>query len=390
MTAIDAKIRQRYNTIMSRISFILVALVYLCVSSFNALAATIRPNPQQSKEIEFIGVIETGDAANLEQLLAQLPKTSGQASVYFDSSDGSLNEALKIGQVLRHHLARNGQSCIGACAWAFMGGAEPGRFYEVEAGRYIYPGAKLAFRGLIRTTGQQLSRIETSRLFAYLGEMDVEREWLLHILRTEPDAVLPVETVGHLLLLDIKLAARPAIDLSLEEQAINICNHVTGWQRLLYTHYTTSEDLDGPNDLGGDGRAREVTPVEAKRAALEQIWQWRASYAQEKFPGDQAVPTMIRSALDSSDTKEVERLYDDLMNLGLPLVDTSVGTTFVVDGWNTVGAGFYTEGCLINIDDEHLDRVQAVLLQRGGMFAPPVDPSAHGYLFRFDRNFKII
>lgn len=363
----------------------MVALVGLADLSHGATIS--QPDSKRPDEIRFAGTIEGGEASVLEKFLAKLqaqkPVATGWlASIYFDSDGGDLGEALRVGTMLRKYKARSvvegGKSCIDACAWAFLGGSAIDPRGETVSGRYLYPGAKLVFWGLTRDDETRFHGfVEMADVFAYADAMDVEFEWVMHIMNTEPSLSLPVQTVGQLLLLDIKLGAKPPITLPLAEQAINVCNHITGWWRILYTDYTTNDDLDREFDLGGRGWATELGAVEAKYTVL--------SHMQERGESP------LGDALTAKKPIDINRAYDSLRALGVPLIDVSIGKTFIVGGWGMIGAGFYTEACVVNLDMAHPDRVEGMTLDRGGFGSgPDVDPGTNGFLFRFDRNYKII
>ncbi|MBV7393590.1 hypothetical protein [Mameliella sediminis] len=97
------------------------------------------------------GRIEAGDAARLKQMLEDLfplEFDDRSPSLCLDSPGGSLDEGVKLAQILAGHFTATvvpqGGECLSACAVAFMGGTF-GAYEDIYNMRLIHPSARLGF-----------------------------------------------------------------------------------------------------------------------------------------------------------------------------------------------------------------------------------------------------
>lgn len=108
-----------------------LALVFagsgLASSAYAGFVATTTKNPAPNTLYYRLNQpLVAGDASKLQAMLSAKTATPGKTTVWvhFNSKGGDLQEAFRVGRLLRKYNAytTHGQ-CVGACVYAFMGGA---------------------------------------------------------------------------------------------------------------------------------------------------------------------------------------------------------------------------------------------------------------------------
>ncbi len=132
------------------------------------------------------GRIEAGDADRLSAYARPVQKEDRNSDFTVDLSSpgGSLSEGLKLGNLFRERKfstrVRAGQSCLSACAIAFLGGTIEGVTKD-GVWRTMEPGARLGFHGYsassdrVGSTNETLeeARAVNALIFDYAGRMGI-------------------------------------------------------------------------------------------------------------------------------------------------------------------------------------------------------------------------
>lgn len=135
------------------------------------------------------GAIAPGDAQRFEAYLATLGEI--EVPVALNSPGGTVEEALRIGRILREQEANTailpGMACVSACPYILAGGIARvvSRQGAVGLHQHYYdtPGLLPAFLAVEEIQKGQ------GRTMAYLIEMGVEPGVMLHSLNTPPDDI---------------------------------------------------------------------------------------------------------------------------------------------------------------------------------------------------------
>jgi hypothetical protein len=350
--------------------------------------------------IRLSGEIVSGDSEQLARLLERLKNTPVEcagcsfAFVEMSSPGGLLSEGLRIGYLLQQHnvgtIVRAGQSCLSACALAFLGGTRGHSVGGQSPDRAIEVGARVGFHSfyLSKSAADRLERlgadhlagidqgkIVSSLLIAYAVDMRIDPALIGKILPTRQEEFVFVETVEDLLNLDIKPLNLPSPKAVSATHAVHACNHYTGWIRPLSAY--------GAND-NGHAKVMTLSPAAARTIIL--------SHFANQSPSKSRLFTEIRNALSARGERKLADLYKELEDLGLPVIDVSRGTTFHVSGWGIVGAGFYVMACIWNASAKPGSAAfhhQMMLLRTFGISKPFVSAPMTETLFMFDRHQRI-
>lgn len=239
--------------------------------------------PVPSTTIRVSGPFRQGDALAMKQILARLaadtPTVPGipLATVELSSLGGDLDEGLRIGTLFRDYnvatVVRQKDLCLSACALAFLGGTSRHDASGRSPSHSLERGAKLGFHAFYlnpnsaqsptaddpvrgRQQGFSEARAGTSAVILYAAELGIDPRFVASMLTKRQDEFAYVNTTEEFLALKVCPIglARPAI--SPEQQALNICNHSTGWAE--------------PATLS---QVRVMTPRQARRHMLENIQQ---------------------------------------------------------------------------------------------------------------------
>ncbi len=104
-----------------------VLAVFAALSAVPARAAEIIYSPPNaSQKMAFIrlnGVIKPGDAQLLEHSLRDAQSSGKELAVVLGSNDADMDEAIKIGRIIRkYHADTYHEYCAASCVLAFLGG----------------------------------------------------------------------------------------------------------------------------------------------------------------------------------------------------------------------------------------------------------------------------
>lgn len=347
------------------------------------VAGAARPVP---RNLRMTGMIEDGDADRLRALLSELRRSTARAPtkplavIEMSSIGGDIIEAMKLGYLFQEFgvatLVRAGQSCLSACALAFLGGAERQSVSETTAARTLEVGGELGFHNFYLNPHHERSydaatpregiargfndaKGAASRLIRYSATLGVDANFIARMLGRPPEAWDYAETAG--MFIDLKIC--PAqLTQSLPppaERAVNVC----------------------ANTLGEAARAevteaRLMSPAEARRYLL---WQVRQSLASSSTRGALAgeLATIARARDDA-----VAVTYTELRAAGAPLPEI-LGPTFEVKGF---GAGVFDLTCVVSLSPDDPDRFDMVLRGPAGFIKPArPGPASCGRLMSFDR-----
>ena len=352
------------------------SLLFLC--SLGAQAADIevktRPGPGLSTTIRFSGPFRQGDAEAMRELLARLEGQSKAApgtplaTVELSSLGGDLNEGLKVGYLFRDYnvatVVRKKDICLSACALAFLGGtaangaagpSERSPSHRLEIGAklgfhafYLNPNSAQAptaddpVRG--RRQGFTEARAATAAVMLYTADLGIDPRFVASMMTKPQDEFAYTNTTEEFLTLKACPIGldRPAIAPA--EQALNICNHSTGW-----TNPAKPEQV------------RAMTARQAKRYMLENIQQNMSSL---KVSG--ALSDQLASYPVMRNDRAIDKLYADLRAAGVRLPEI-VGPVFEVSGYRS-GSG--EAQCFVSLSLEDPNRY-AVAIRRPTKWSHP-------------------
>lgn len=150
---------------------------------------TVADDPVLGRLIMLNGAIEAGDAGRLEAYLDSLE--DAPARVAMNSPGGNVDEALRIGRLLRDRemdtLVLGGTACLSSCPYVFAGGTERLASREGVLGLhqhyYDAPGympVYFAVEDIQRNQGETM---------AYLIEMGIDPGVMVHGLSTPPQEI---------------------------------------------------------------------------------------------------------------------------------------------------------------------------------------------------------
>ncbi len=377
----------------------LVAATAWGLSSLALLAATITEHTLSlpglagkpaaiARTIRLTGPIEQGDTERLRSVLIDIqrkvPRALGRplTTAELSSVGGDLLEGMKLGYLFREFdiatLVRAGDSCLSACALAFLGGTASHSPAEFAVQRDVEVGATLGFHNFSLNPASDLAAAAgTSQegvakgfnaakggaalLVHYAASLGVDPAFVARMLGRPPDVWEYAQTAGQFI--DLKMCPRGLTQLppSPRTSAVNICNNSLGMGM-----------ASGPVDV------RRLSRTEAKRHLLEHIHKNVAS-----FSVSGPLATELAALLASRDDRLIDSVYADFRAAGLPLPDI-IGPTFEVSGY---GAGIYALRCIASVSLDNLDSFDVVLEGPMGLARPPQKPAtACGRLFSFERD----
>lgn len=346
-------------------------------------ASAARP---MMRNIRMIGMIEDGDANRLRALLTELRRNTARAPakplavVEMNSIGGDIIEAMKLGYMFQEFgvatVVRSGDSCLSACALAFLGGAERQSALETTPARTVEVGGSLGFHNFYLNPNHERSydaatpregiargfndaKGAASRLVRYSASLGVDANFIARMLGRPPEAWDYAETAGTFI--DLKICPT-RLTRSLPppaERAVNVCVNTLG----------EAARAEAPE-------ARLMSPAEARRYLL---WQVRQDVASSNARGALVaeLAAMARARDDA-----VSATYTELRAAGAPLPEI-LGPTYEVKG---LGAGVFDLTCVVSLSADDPDRFDAVLRGPAGFIKParPGPPSC-SRLLSFDR-----
>ena len=336
-----------------------------------------RTTPIVFRTIRLTGMIETGDADRLRNLVAPLARQprvlpdAPLATLELSSMGGDLIEGLRLGYLMREYnlasVVRRGDLCLSACALAFLGGTALRTQGETVPSRTIEIGARVGFHNFFlnpaiklasadddpaasRVRGFNEARSGASRLFHYAIDMGIDPGRIAGMVGRPAEIWDWLETADAFLAYRSCPAPLAWPVASLQAQATNICNHATGSQRRL--------DRD---------QALPLSNAQARRLLLEQL---QRQLAGSKIKG--ALARDLMSAKVMRDDNSSAALYADLGAAGLPLPEL-VGSTFRVGPYP---AGNAESECIVSISPQSPERYRLALIGPEGLSRPPRSPPA--------------
>jgi hypothetical protein len=341
---------------------------------------------RRTSTIRMTGLIEAGDSGRLREILtdARRTPTAGGAPHHIvgelSSLGGDVYEGLKIGYLFREFtvatLVRQGDSCLSACALAFLGGTEailpkaiPDRAIEIggEVGFHSFwlNPAGAGERPCDSAAGSMIMGFNIARggaalLIKYANVMNIDMGFIGRLLGRPPEEWEYIDFAGEFMDLascPLPLKA-PAADPA--QIAINICNNVLG----------VAEGEASP-------RARPMDALEARRHLLGHIQERVALYG-IKGPFAKQLATVLASR----DDRMLEQTYADFRSAGMPLPDIT-GPAYEVTGYR---AGAAEVQCHVSFSLKDPDRVEVALVSEAGMTGARRDgPPQCRRLLEFDR-----
>jgi hypothetical protein len=243
-----------------------LALAGLVPSSSRAATVTLEPSapgtpdrrvPAPGHRLRLTGPIEPGDgeriAAVLRPLRERTPRSGDLplATLELAGKGGDLLEGIRIGTLLREFdvatLVRDGDICLSACALIFLGGTASHGWPAALPSRTLEIGAQLGFHnftlnalalqndareprgdGVVRAF--TLARQGAAATMRYALDMGVDADFFATLIGQPAENWTWIETAGQFLALGITAQGPLPPPGSLAEQAVNLCNHATGWR----------------------------------------------------------------------------------------------------------------------------------------------------------------
>lgn len=321
-----------------------------------------RVDAMESPRLRLTGVIETGDADKLRDLLVKLqatvPSNSGMplATLELSSLGGNLAEGVRIGELLRRFkvvaVVLKPDVCLSACALALLGGTAVRAAAAYPSACNVEVGGKVAFHNFFldrtdlravthddpvasRLQGFVDARGGAAMLIRYAADLGLPAGFVANLMARPVDEFQYVETIGEFLSLNLCPIGieRPALPMS--HQAVNICNN----------------SLAAPAALS----AFIVAPIAApqvRQYLLERVQEGMNVAKARGRLADQLATWSVMRARD-----EVEKLYDDLRAAGVALPEI-VGPTFEV-ALNR--SGRVHPACYVSLSATDPDRYEVVL-----------------------------
>jgi hypothetical protein len=321
--------------------------------------------------LRLTGALRQGDAAAMRRILAKLKAETpalGEgplATVELSSIGGDLNEGLEMGYLFRDFnvatVVRRRDICLSACALAFLGGTASREGTERTVAHSVEVGARLGFHTFYlnaqsadaptaddpvrsRRQGFREARAATASLVRYAADLGIDPKFVASMMARPPEELAYVNTTEEFLTLKVCPIglARPAT--SLAEQALNVCNHATGW-----------------NDPAEPDQVRMLPPQQAKRVMLENIQQNMQSLKVRGALSDQLASWSVMRV-----EKSIDHLYADLRAAGVRLPEI-VGPVFEVTGYRQGGREMQ---CFVSLSVDDPNKY-AVAIRRPSKWSHP-------------------
>lgn len=319
------------------------------------------------------GPIEPGDTDKLQKFLekkwshgpegGEFGAGGPYAHVYFDSSGGSLAEALRMGAFLRDSLVASvvaeGQRCSGACAWAFLGGSSG----FVTGGHR--PDRELDGQLTFERFANKFGEPDIAELTAYAVRMDVSLHFLTRVLATKPQEVLTVDSLDDL------GQDRPTDPDrgSPARWAVTLCNQATDWRHPLAIESSSSTPYP----------VAKVVPLTVHETAVTLFSAATHNPAVANGPIGRHIRDALKSKPEDLDdllrqVDEYSWLFDFDPQLP-PLV-------YLVTGWRKE-RNFDVTGCLVIIGRRYYSSTKVILMRpQGNVLRRPHDDSGISYFYR--------
>jgi hypothetical protein len=298
--------------------------------------------------IQLSGRIERGDSERLAAARRALPEREFFSFIrlMLDSPGGDYVEALRLGWYVQDQLISTrvgaGKSCIGPCAFVYMGGGEWANGSGWTAQHELEPGGQLAFEGLTRnaTMADGSGRTGTGDsliggIYAYLQSVHADPQLFPSLLALKPGERMPITRAGQLRMLQVQILGLPQPREVTDRALVNLCNWATGWRRPLTF---APDDPQAPK--------AEVTPLsydDFKRRLL-----LGTLNGMEK---DGPLAAHIREVAENGDSAALDALYSEATDLHILRLHSprKSGRFYYVSGFD-FGGGFYTASCSIALE----------------------------------------
>jgi hypothetical protein len=312
--------------------------------------------PQQASELltlRLTGIVIEGDAAQVRKEFNRAQADAGrrnrpiEATVELSSLGGDVREAIALGYLLRElHLptvVRAADSCLSACAFAFLGGSAvrdglvvPSRSIEV-GGHVGFHNISLNFPVLraASTGGKahaaneafELGRGAAALIIRFVADMGVEAGFVAQILGRPGSEFLVVDTVSQFMALQAcPIGATPA-RLDPVEQALNVCVNAAG--------------------LRGQFDTSQVRPIPARE--LQEMLLRRSMGSSHK---PSRLADHLQAVMAARNARLLADTYESLREAGVPLLDVT-GSTFEVAG---LPIGGRHVSCFVSLSAGQADR----------------------------------
>jgi hypothetical protein len=331
------------------------ATILLLTAGSAGHAADIVVTKASGPTLRLSGPLKRGDAETAKRILSALPapatKSGPRATIELSSIGGDLYEGLKLGYLFRDHnvatVVRRGDTCLSACALAFLGGTSSHDGSERSVDHRLETGTRLGFHTFylnasaaeaptvgdpVRSRHQGFSeaRSGTAALVRYAADLGIDPKFVASMMSTPPEEVAYINTIEEYVSLKICPIGLDRPQISLAEQALNICNHSTGW--------TSPAD---PRQV------RRFAPGQVKRYILENIQENMSALKANGALFDQLATYSVMRV-----ERSIDRLYADLRAAGVRLPEI-VGPVFEVSGYQL---GSQEAQCFVSLSPDDPNR----------------------------------
>lgn len=293
------------------------------------------------------GAIVRGDADRLSKAIDQLPSFEGGPWVILtlDSSGGDYAEALKVGRMIRDNgiatKVVNGQRCLAACAFLFLGGGSSGFATTWIEEHSIAAGGLVAFVGLrhdeaVRdlSGGGRAADTLMGAILDYLHLFPIDHAFAREFMALQPLEVLTLDRVDRLRALSVTKIGVPRPTDANPQNILNLCNWATNWGR--------------PLSFSGDPVA-EVTAL-TREAFMRKLLLGTVT---GEGPLEKKGPLAdhIRTVAQNGNEAAIEALYREVEDLGiLRLTLPEQGDRFYSVTGFSFGGGFYAASCYVELN----------------------------------------
>ena len=372
------------------------SLLWLCTCGAYAAEINVKaknlvnlgPNiPAEMTTIRVTGLFRQGDADAMRRTLSLL-KAKSEASpnsppvtVELSSLGGDMIEGLRMGYLFRDFdvatVVRKHDICLSACALAFLGGTSAHGPSERSLDQSLEIGGRLGFHSFYlnpdsaqsptanepaqsRRQGFAEARAGAMSVMRYAADLGIDPKFVASMLGKPQEEFSYVNTAEEFITLNVCPMSLGRPSISPAEQALNICNHSTGWI-----------------DPADPSQVRAMTPQQAKRYMLENVQQNMLSL---KVKG--ALSNQLGSYPVMRDEQAIDNLYADLRAAGVRLPEI-VGPVFEVSGYRS-GSGQMQ--CFVSLSLDDPNRYE-VAIRRPTKWAHPnwSAPKDCRGLFRYDK-----
>jgi hypothetical protein len=352
--------------------------------------------PKKEPEVPVIrlsGFVQSGDAFRLRSILAKLKASSPKAPdkplaiVELHSPGGEILEGFSLGYLFREFdvatVVRGGKFCLSACAIAFLGGTVSHLPPTVVAGRnieiggivgfhnfYISPDSQKSYTATTTSeavsTGFMVAQTTAAGMARYMAMMAIDPLFGAHLMERPASLWDYVDTAARFIDLNVCPMGLPARPVAAEVLASNICSNAFG-----------------SSASAGRNQVQAVTAPELKRRLLQYVSANPRPFRLRKSEIDR-----LGSAVAGGDARQLDALYDQLQDSGLPLPNV-LGASFQVKG-SGGDAGQYDLLCNISLSAADPAVFELVIEGPGGL-SPVLNthPVSCPILFAFNREDEI-